>query len=150
MSNFGICSYQAKHAENIGTLFRSAYLYGASSLNTVGRRYSLQSSDTVNSIRQLPYYHFQSFAQFKERWAKKGYKIIAVELSPQSISLPNFNHPTRGIYLLGNEAYGIHEKVLTLCDSIVTIPTLRNISLNVAVAGSIVLADRFNKEMRLS
>jgi len=143
---FGICSYQAKHTENVGTLFRSAYLYGCSSLNTVGRKYSTQSSDTVHSTKHINYYHFESFDNFLNKW-KGSLAIVAVELDDNAISIENFIHPYNAIYVLGNESYGIPKKNLDKCDYIVQIPTVHPYSMNVAVAGSIVLADRFHKTL---
>jgi tRNA G18 (ribose-2'-O)-methylase SpoU len=49
-------------------------------------------------------------------------------------------HPERGIYILGNETVGLPQEILSRCNNIVKIPT--SFSLNVAIAGSIVLYDR--------
>lgn len=42
---FGIGVYHPKHEINIGTLIRSAYIFGANYVFTVGRRYKRQSSE---------------------------------------------------------------------------------------------------------
>lgn len=70
----------------------------------------------------------------------KGASLIGVELDPRSISVTTYKHPKRAVYLLGAEDSGLPQDILGKCDDIIQIPA--SISLNVAVAGSIVLYDR--------
>lgn len=142
---FGIAAYQHKTDTNTGTLFRTSYLYNAWNLASIGRKYKKQSSDTCDSINHIPYYFFEKFEQFANYYRNLKFELVAVELDEKSNNLIEFEHPTNAIYILGNEGYGIHKKCLDQCDSIVQIPTKQPISMNVAVAGSIVIYDRFFK-----
>ncbi len=146
---FGICFYQAKTDTNIGTAFRSAYLYGAWGLATIGRRYRTQSSDTVKALKHIQYNHFKSFDQFAHYYRRLAFSIVALELDEKSIKLPDFSHPKDTIYVLGNEVYGIHPVNLRKCDSIIQIPTKEPISMNVSAAASIVMYDRITKSETL-
>ena len=70
-------------------------------------------------------------------------RLIAVEMNENSHCLENFVHPERAIYLLGAEDHGLSEEMMRGCQ-IVQLPGER--SMNVSVAGSIVLYDRVVKE----
>jgi tRNA G18 (ribose-2'-O)-methylase SpoU len=59
-------------------------------------------------------------------------------------TLDNFQHPQRVIYLLGAEDEGIPSEILKNHRSI-EIKSPKKFCLNVAVAGSIVMYDRFIK-----
>jgi tRNA(Leu) C34 or U34 (ribose-2'-O)-methylase TrmL len=140
---YGIGVYHPKTEENIGTLWRSAFLYDAAFIFTIGRRYKEQCSDTTKSFRSIPMYHYLDFASFY-RHMPYDCRLVCIELSEQSRSLPNFTHPDRCIYLLGAEDYGLPLPV-TQGQLVVQIPAPKPMSTNVAVAGSIVIYDRYVK-----
>ncbi len=52
------------------------------------------------------------------------------------------------VYILGAEDAGLPKKVLQACHSVVSLPSERYASYNVAMAGSIVMYDRLAKERR--
>ena len=52
---YGIGIMHGKHDHNIGTLWRSAYIMGASFIFTLGRAYKQQTSDVVNAWTKIPY-----------------------------------------------------------------------------------------------
>jgi len=141
---FGIGIYHIKNKVNIGTLWRSAYIYGASFVFTIGRRYEKQSSDTIKAYRHIPLWHFDDFEDFIKH-SPYNTQIICIEITDNAYSLDNFCHPERAIYLLGAEDYGIPKSILRGRIK-VYIPTARQFCLNVAVAGSVVMYDRFVKE----
>lgn len=139
---FGVAVYRPKNEINIGTLWRTANLMGASFIATIGHRYRAQSSDTLHSPDHVPLFHYQRFEDFRNNMPYNT-SLVAVELTPESKGLKNFVHPERAIYLLGAEDNGIPPEVLDRCRFAIKIETER--SLNVAVAGSIVLYDRSTK-----
>ena len=106
---FGIGIYHPKTNINIGTLWRSAYIFGASFLFTIGRRYTKQASDTMCSPRHIPLYDYLSFEEFQENLPYLA-QFICVEIASNSRSLKGFKHPHQAVYLLGAEDYGIPEK----------------------------------------
>ena len=139
----GIGVYYPKTVENVGTLWRSATLYGANFIFTIGRRYRQQASDTLKTWRHVPLWTFRDFAELREHLPYDA-RLVCVELSERAQDLRVFVHPERAVYLLGAEDHGIPESLLA-DQVIVQIPSLLPQSANVAVAGSIVLYDRFVK-----
>lgn len=139
---FEIGIYRGKSKENVGTLWRSAYQLGASGIFTIGRRYPLQSSDTCGAHKHIPMREYQDIDSFIGA-LPFGCHIVAVEMG--GTSLDKFHHPESAIYLLGAEDVGIQEHVLSRAHHVVSIPSLRSESYNVAVAGSIVMYDRMVK-----
>jgi tRNA G18 (ribose-2'-O)-methylase SpoU len=136
---FGIGVYHIKSRVNIGTLWRSAYNFGASHIFTVGKRYKKQNSDTLKTFKHIPLYNYVDFLTFKQN-LPYDCMLIAVEQSVDSVDIKGFKHPERCIYLLGAEDYGIPDKILEECHKIIHINT--PMCLNVSVAGSIVMHDR--------
>lgn len=142
---FAIGVEHSKTHYNIGTLWRTANLLDAAFLFTVGRRYTQQCTDTMSTPRHIPLFNF---ATLDDLWIHIPYDcmVIGVELDARSVPLHCFSHPPRAIYLLGAEDHGLTKEALTRCHHIVQLPG--RASMNVAVAGSIVLYDRWQKRVR--
>lgn len=138
---FGIGIYMPKHDENIGTLWRHAYLYNASFIFTIGKKYSKQCSDTSNSYNHIPLYYYETYDHFKAS-LPEGCDTIAVELDPFSVPLQDFEHPLRVVYLLGNESHGLPKEIINEVDHTVQIYAPKPQSMNVATSGTIVMYDR--------
>ena len=140
---FGIGVYHPKYGVNIGTLWRSADIYGASFIFTIGRRYEKQASDTLKTWRRIPLWHFADFDDFHIHMPYNC-PLVSVEIGQShAYSLPTYVHFKRAIYLLGAEDHGLPSEVIEASHHVVEIPSAR--CLNVAVAGSIVMYDRFVK-----
>jgi tRNA G18 (ribose-2'-O)-methylase SpoU len=137
---FGIGVYRSKTETNVGTLLRSATLFGAAFVFVIGKRFKKQSSDTMQTWRHMPLTEYQNFDDF---YAHLPYacRLIGVEqVEGKSVELSGLVHPERAVYLLGAEDEGLPPKVLEKCHTLVAIDTPR--CLNVSVAGSIVMYDR--------
>jgi tRNA G18 (ribose-2'-O)-methylase SpoU len=139
---FGIGIVNGKTEANIGTLWRAAYLYEAAFVFTVGSRYKRQASDTPNTPRHTPLFEFQTVDDLI-RHLPYGCPLVGVELDPRAVPLGEFKHPERACYLLGAEDRGLSVQTLDRCHSLLQIPTPQPQSMNVSVAGSLVLHDRF-------
>lgn len=142
---FGIGIENGKTVSNIGTLWRSAGVFGASFIFTVGKRYKKQCSDTLKTPRHIPLYPYKDFNDMYAH-LPTDCQLVGVELVDTSIALPKFKHPQRAVYLLGAEDHGLSRSALERCHSIIQIPTHLAYSLNVSVAGSLVMYDRVLKE----
>ena len=136
---FGVAVYHPKHTANIGSLWRTAHIMGAAFFATIGKRYRHQPTDTYKSIRHTPLFEYESWDLFKTG-SPRDCQIIGVELAPQAMDLASFTHPHRAVYVLGAEDYGLPPAVLSDCNHVVRMRG--EASLNVAVAGSIVLYHR--------
>ena len=140
---FGIGIEHTKTHQNIGTLWRSASIMGASFIFTIGKRYKKQSSDTMKSWKHIPLWHFETFDEFYLAFPNDC-KLIGVELNEDSIPISTFIHPERCVYLLEAEDIGLTEKAIAKCNAIVQLPG--DYCMNVSVAGSIVMFDRIQKQ----
>lgn len=145
---FGIAIFNPKHESNVGVLWRSASIFGASFIATVGeRRYKSMKSDTMQSHRHIPLFHFNDIKDLKNHLPKEC-SLVGIELTNEAHDLSLFSHPERSLYLLGSEDQGIPYHIIQLLDFIIKINTPMNISLNVGAAGSIVCYDRISKSER--
>lgn len=142
---YGIGIYHPKTSENIGTLWRSAYILGADFIFTIGKRCPKQASDTTKAYRHIPMYEFTGWDDFDTHTPFDCQKII-IELSDNSRNLTNYQHPERAVYILGAEDYGVPNKFHNGC-TVVEIPSTRQFCHNVSVAGSLVMFDRQQKEL---
>ncbi len=139
---YGIGILYSDNSLNVGTLWRSAYILGASFIFTIGRKYRVQSSDVTKTWAKLPLYHYPDYKAFLGHLPYKA-MLVGVEMSDRSIPIAQLEHPKRAVYLLGNERSGLSGKILDHCHHIVHLPGA--FSLNVAVAGSIVMYDRVSR-----
>lgn len=139
---FGIGIEHTKNPMNVGTLWRSASLLGAAFMFTVGRRYQRQSSDTLKAWKHIPLFHYATMDQL---FAALPFScpLVGVELEDRAVPLADFAHPERAIYLLGAEDNGLTPDAIKRCHSLVQLPG--RFSMNVSVAGSIVMYDRHAK-----
>lgn len=140
---FAIGVMRPKTSENIGTLWRSAYIMGADFIFLIDRRYKQQASDTMKTWSKIPLFQFDSFETF---YASMPYscKLVGVELDQRAEPIKTYQHFDRAIYLLGSEDNGLPPNVIEKCHDLIQLPGEH--SLNVAVAGSMVMYDRINKD----
>jgi tRNA G18 (ribose-2'-O)-methylase SpoU len=136
---FGIGIEGSKTPVNVGTLWRSAGILGASFIFTVGHRYPKQASDTIKAWRHIPLWTFADLDDLAAH-VPMDCELIGVELDDRARLLRDFKHPERACYLLGAEDHGLSAAALHRCKRVVRLPG--DYSLNVAVAGSIVVYDR--------
>lgn len=139
---FGIGIQNGKTPENLGVLWRSAQNLGASYIFTVGKRYAKQACDTHDAVKAMPYFHFDTFEDFYNH-LPKGAMIIGVELDEKAVELKEFKHPRNCVYLLGAEDNGLTNEAIEKSHHLIKFNTPK--SLNVAVAGSIIMYDRSSK-----
>jgi tRNA G18 (ribose-2'-O)-methylase SpoU len=141
---FGIGIQCCKTAVNYGTLYRTANLLGTSFLFLIGKRFSRQSSDTMASWRHIPLMQYDTFDDFYKN-LPYDCQLIGVELSDDATPLETFEHPQRACYLLGAEDHGLTTEAVRRCHRLIVLRGEH--SMNVAVAGSIVL---YHRSMQLA
>ena len=139
---FGIGVMGLKYNDNYGTLLRTAQVFGADFIFIIGRRYKKQASDSMNSWKHIPLFEYKDFDDFYAHMPYKV-KLVAIELDKKAVPIKTYKHPKSACYLLGSEDWGLPKEVLEKCKDIVYLPGEK--SLNVSVAGSLVLFDRLQK-----
>ena len=145
---FAVGVYNSKSAENVGTLWRSAFQLGASYIFTIGARSGTgwdKMADTYRSWRHIPAFRFKDWGSF---CAAAPYSAVWVAIEMGGTPLAEFEHPHNAVYILGSEDAGLPPSILSACHEVVSIPSERYSSYNVASAGSIVLYDRLAKKER--
>lgn len=140
---FAVGIYRPKFAANVGALLRSARAFGAQYTFTIEKRYGghTAATDTTKSHRHIPHFDYSSLAAFKSHLPIES-SVVGIEV-PADRALIGYVHPTRAIYLLGAEDYGLSDEALAVCHEVVNIDT--NYCLNVAVAGAIVMHERTSR-----
>lgn len=136
---FGVGIENTKTHQNIGTLWRSASIMGASFMFTIGKRYKKQASDTMSSWKHIPLYNYDTFEDFYKS-LPYDCQLVGIELDERSIPLDEFKHPERCVYLLGAEDIGLSKTASEKCHKLVQLKG--DYCMNVAVAGSIVMYQR--------
>ncbi|TNE55221.1 MAG: TrmH family RNA methyltransferase [Bacteroidetes bacterium] len=139
---FSIGVYRHKTDHNIGTLWRSAYILGASYIFTVCKKYKKQSSDVVKTWTRIPQFYYEDFDELMKN-IPRDCRVVGVEMDDRAVELKDFEHPKRAIYLLGAEDNGLPPEVRDRCHFLVKLQG--NSSMNVGVTGSIVMYDRISK-----
>jgi tRNA G18 (ribose-2'-O)-methylase SpoU len=125
---------------NLGNLIRSAHAFGASFFFTIAPAFAAKEvrlSDTSDAAKHLPLY---SYDAVEELTLPRGCALIGVELSDDAVELPSFPHPNAAAYVFGPERGELSPEMQARCQRLVKIPT--KFSLNVGIAGAIVMYDR--------
>jgi tRNA (guanosine-2'-O-)-methyltransferase len=133
-------SFQA----NLGTLLRTVDAVGACMAvpDTDHYRACLEVGDTLRG-RRRPCMHWVRTG--REHWVDarraEGWRLVVVELAEGATPLPRLGPARqRTLVLLGHEHTGVPDDLVELADECIEIPMVgRGASLNVAVAGSLVL-----------
>jgi len=139
---FGVAIHRPKTVNNVGSLWRTADLFGATFLATIGRRYTHQASDTMHTPKHTPLQHYADVDDLITH-LPHGCPLVGIELDPRATELSAFRHPERALYLLGAEDDGLPPAILDRCHYLVSIPSPRPQSMNVACAGSVVISHRY-------
>ena len=127
---------------NLGTLLRTCDAVGAC-MAVPGSSHYRKALDHGDTLTERPHIHWLDRPKLDWVGAERagGTRIVAVELAEDATPLTRLE-PARGrtVVLLGHEHQGIPEAAWDLIDEVVEIPMIgRGASLNVAVAGSLVL-----------
>ncbi len=147
----GFCGLGAEgisKAANFGALLRTAHAFGAAFAFSVGAGWDSRDSrraDTADTPAHLPVYRWDSPGAMvlPDRCA-----LVGVEIADDAVDLPSFRHPLSAAYVLGAERGGLTKAMQARCDHLIRIPT--RFSLNLAVAGALVLYDRLIQHGRFA
>ena len=136
----GIGIYNGKRTHNFGALIRTARVFGASFVFSVGHR-NPQEQSSVGAELTLPTLHFETMAQFVGSIPVNAH-LVCVELVAGALDIRTYTHPPRAVYLLGPEDGALPASILRQHDTLL-LPGAY--PLNVAMAATVVLYDRIAK-----
>ena len=90
---FAVGVYNSKSADNVGTLWRSAFQLGAAYIFTIGARNAWEkTADTYRSWRRIPAFRFADWGSF---CAASPYSTVWVAVEMGGVPLADFEHPER-------------------------------------------------------
>ncbi len=135
---------------NVGAAFRTCegagvgmlYLAGYTPhpIDRFGREVGEIKKTSLGASAMVPWQAAANIEALILKLQAQGVTVVAVEQTPQSISLYDFMPPESVAYMFGNEITGIPPEVVALCDRVIQIPMCgKKESLNVSVTVGITL-----------
>ncbi|HPT71183.1 MAG TPA: RNA methyltransferase [Candidatus Cloacimonadota bacterium] len=124
---------------NVGSIFRTAECLGWEKLYLCGHTPTpeqlqvQQSSMATHEV--VNWEHREDILEVLQELKAQGYTLYALETSTEAVSLMEVKIKHPAAIIVGNEALGLTEEILQVCDGIIEIPVYgwKN-SLNVSVA----------------
>lgn len=139
----GVGIYNGKRTYNFGVLVRTARVFGADFVFSVGHRNPAETS-SVKAELDMPIFHFETLDLCVASIPANA-RLVCVELAAGAVDIRTYEHPARAVYLLGPEDGAIPGTLLRQHDTVV-LPGAY--PLNVAMAATVVLYDRLLKTGR--
>lgn len=143
-----------RSALNVGSIFRSCDAFGAKELLLCGITATPPSRElhktALGAEMSVAFRYFEETTAAIGELKKDGYTIVAVEQTPGSVLLQNYEEDPdkKYIYVMGNEVDGVSQEVLKMCDMAVEIPQVgTKKSLNVSVAAGVVMWQSIERKL---
>jgi 23S rRNA (guanosine2251-2'-O)-methyltransferase len=135
---------------NVGAIFRTCdgagvgkvYLSGYTPTPTdrFGRAVPEIHKTALGAEQVIPWEVTQDLPALILGLQTEGVSVVAVEQSPESVKLPDYQFKTKTAFIFGSETEGINLEILKLVDEVLELPMLgEKESLNVSVTAGIVL-----------
>lgn len=131
-----------RSAFNVGSIFRLCDTMRVSGLYLCGYTayppHVKLDKTSLGTIPFVPWKHFDTTEEAVKELQGQGVEVWAAETTSHSVVYPHVAPPKALGIVFGNEALGVTEEVMALCDGLIEIPTFgyKN-SLNVATACSV-------------
>ena len=158
MTDIAVIAHDIRSTHNVGSLLRTCEGLGVSHICFTGytpypampdddrlphiaRKLTDQIHKTALGAEDLVVWtHVPEVAACIADFKAKGYTVVALEQTPDSISLPDYHSPDKVVLLLGREVEGIDSELLKLVDVVVEIPMSgKKESFNVVQAAAMAL-----------
>lgn len=141
-----IAAWNITKEHNVGSLVRTAHAVAAEEVLLIGEReWNIEAARTAElytTVTQVP-----DAEAFRRHLEDRELQLVAVELDDRAVNLFDAEYPERPCFLLGAELGGIPPELLDDAKLVVQIPQWGLVpSLNLAVAGSVVLYDFLAKQ----
>jgi len=136
-----IAGWNTSKEHNVGSLVRTAHAVAAEEVVLVGdREWNVEAARTAELYTTVT--RVADLEAFRSHLADRLWNLVAVEIDDRAVNLFEAEYPDRPCFLLGAEVGGVPEPLLREAALVVQIPQWGLVpSLNLAVAGSIVLYD---------
>lgn len=131
---------------NVGAIFRSAGAIGADAILVTPRCsdpfYRRAIRVSMGTVLQVPWTRVGDWSSTRELLTRHGFHVAALALTPDAVSLRDFDGASheRLALVLGAEGPGLTDEALAASDTVVQIPMMHGIdSLNVAAASAVAM-----------
>lgn len=129
---------------NVGAIFRSVGAIGADAVLVTPRCsdpfYRRAIRVSMGTVLQVPWTRLGDWTSTRELLSASGFHVAAMALTPDAVSLRDFEPPEKLALVLGAEGEGLTAEALAAADTIVQIPMAHGIdSLNVAAASAVAM-----------
>ncbi|MEZ9627680.1 RNA methyltransferase [Aliivibrio fischeri] len=131
-----------KSPTNVGAVMRAAGCYQVDDVRYTGERYDRAAkfqTDTKKVANKIPLTSVNCLLDD----LPEDMKVVCVELAEGAVSLPQFQHPDKAIYVFGPEDGSITQQVADRADHVVYVPTVG--CMNLAATVNVLLYDRLAK-----
>jgi tRNA G18 (ribose-2'-O)-methylase SpoU len=140
-----IAAWNITKEHNVGSLVRTAHAAAAEEVVLVGERdwnvEAAKTSELYTTVTRL-----SGIEAFRRHLESRRWNLVAVELDHRAVNVFDAEYPVRPCFLLGAELAGIPGELIDEAELVVQIPQWGLVpSLNLAIAGSIVLYDYLGK-----
>ncbi|WP_417444943.1 TrmH family RNA methyltransferase [Joostella sp.] len=145
-----ICDHVTS-ASNIGSIFRLADAFGVEKIIFIGVEpvFSRRVEKTARATHKfIPYEYIENEEGFIVHLKEENYTIIALEITNNSKAIENLKIPLQNktALLIGNENYGVSQKLLSIANHVHHIEMFgKNSSMNLAQATAISLYEITNR-----
>lgn len=130
---------------NLGTIIRLAHWFGIKQILANDHTVDVYNPKVIQSAMGSSFFidiHYTDLTTALHLLKLESYQCIATAMN--GLPIQSFNLPSKAAILIGNEANGISEQLLQLCDETIAIPNFSEgvapESLNAAVTAGIVMA----------
>jgi tRNA G18 (ribose-2'-O)-methylase SpoU len=139
-----------RSAHNVGSIFRSSDGANAAGLSLCGisptppHRHLAKTA--LGAVDVVPWTHFETVADAIAEARERGAQVLALEYTPTSVPLTEIELQFPVVLVAGNEADGLSDETIELCDAAVHLPMYgHKNSLNVSVAFGIALYETLRR-----
>jgi tRNA G18 (ribose-2'-O)-methylase SpoU len=139
-----------RSAHNVGAVFRTADGAGVSKIFLVGYtptpidRFGREQPEikktSLGASAEIEWEQVEKTTNIIPVLQAEDFSVVAVEQSPDSVSIKDFFVPKKVAYVFGNEVTGVDAETLEQCDTVIDLPMLgMKESLNVSTTAGIVM-----------
>ncbi len=142
--------HDIRSAQNVGAIFRTADAcsiskiilsgYTPTPLDRFGRKRSDIAKSALGAEENISWGFSENIIETLKSLKAKGFKIISIEQSENSVDYKKVEISDKNIFVVGNEVSGVEKEILEISDVVAEIKMLgEKESLNVSVATGVAL-----------
>jgi len=144
MEKFVLILPNIRSAHNVGAMFRTADGAGVDKIYLTGYTprppHPRLDKVSLGAEKWVPWEYAKQTGRLLKQLKEKGYNIVALEQTKESVSLYDWSPELQLALVVGNEKTGVAKSMLKYCDKSVELPMRgRKKSLNVSVAAGITM-----------